>query len=82
MVVDDVDVGWAVGRPTEDDAPLVVDADGVETAHAALQRLETVAGRVEELVHKATKDLWSFKKDGDNYVIERLFDESGNPLKV
>jgi len=35
-----------------------------------------------DLVHKATKDLWSFKQEGDNYVIERLFNEDGNPLKV
>jgi hypothetical protein len=36
----------------------------------------------EDLVHKATKDLWSFKQDGDNFVIERLFTEGGEPLKV
>jgi len=36
----------------------------------------------DELVHKATKDLWSFKKDGEDYVIERLFNEGGGPLKV
>jgi hypothetical protein len=35
-----------------------------------------------DLVHKATKDLWSYHKDGDKYVIERLFDETGKPLKV
>lgn len=35
----------------------------------------------EELVHRATKDLWSFKQDGGNYVIERLFDDNGSPLK-
>jgi hypothetical protein len=34
------------------------------------------------LVHKATKDLWSLKKVGEDYVIERLFDETGDPLKV
>jgi hypothetical protein len=34
-----------------------------------------------ELVHKATKDLWSFKKDGDHYVLERLFSDDGEPLK-
>lgn len=33
------------------------------------------------LVHKATKDLWSVKQDGDSFVIERLFDDSGQPLK-
>lgn len=36
----------------------------------------------DELIHKATKDLWSFKKQGDGYVLERLFDDDGNPLKV
>ena len=35
-----------------------------------------------DLVHKATKDLWSFRQEGGNYVIERLFDEGGAPLKV
>lgn len=35
-----------------------------------------------DLVHKATNDLWSFRRDGDDYVIERLFDENGQPLKV
>ena len=35
-----------------------------------------------ELVHKSTKDLWSVKKDGSNYVIERLFNDDGKPIKV
>lgn len=34
-----------------------------------------------DLIHKATKDLWSFKKDGDQFVIERLFNADGKPLK-
>jgi hypothetical protein len=33
------------------------------------------------LVHKSTKDLWSFRRDGTDYVIERLFDSEGEPLK-
>lgn len=37
----------------------------------------------DELVHKATRDLWSLSKASDGgYVIERLFDNSGEPLKV
>lgn len=36
----------------------------------------------EELVHRSTQDLWSFKQDGSDFVIERLFDETGEPLKV
>ncbi len=35
----------------------------------------------DDLVHKATDDLWSFRQEGDNYVIERLFTEEGEPLK-
>jgi hypothetical protein len=33
------------------------------------------------LIHKSTKDLWSFRRDGTEYVIERLFDDQGDPLK-
>lgn len=36
----------------------------------------------DELVHRATQDLWAVKKDGESYVIERLFNEDGAPLKV
>jgi len=36
-----------------------------------------------ELVHKATRDLWSFDtSDTGEFVISRLFDDSGEPLKV
>ena len=35
-----------------------------------------------ELIHKATQDIWSFKKTEDGFTIERLFDDSGEPLKV
>lgn len=40
------------------------------------------AGTKDELVHKATKDLWALRKEGGEYVIERLFDDKGSPLKV
>lgn len=37
----------------------------------------------DELVHKATRDLWSFETtDGGDFVISRLFDDTGEPLKV
>jgi len=41
-----------------------------------------VASTGSDLIHKATKDLWSLKKDEEGYAIERLFDNTGNPLKV
>jgi hypothetical protein len=35
-----------------------------------------------KLIHKSTNDLWSYSKDADgNYVIERLFDDEGAPLR-
>jgi hypothetical protein len=36
-----------------------------------------------ELVHKATRDLWSFEEgSGGELVISRLFNETGEPLQV
>jgi hypothetical protein len=33
------------------------------------------------LIHKSTRDLWSLKQDASGFVIERLFDDAGDPLK-
>ena len=35
-----------------------------------------------DLIHKATEDLWSLEKEGGEYVLTRLFDDQGSPLKV
>jgi hypothetical protein len=40
----------------------------------------SAAGSKNELVHKSSRDLWSLKKEGDSYVLNRLFDEHGRPL--
>jgi len=42
----------------------------------------TGTGHGDDLVHKATQDLWALRQEGGQYVIERLFNEDGNPLKV
>lgn len=35
-----------------------------------------------KLIHKSTQDLWSFNKDADgNFLVSRLFDDNGEPLK-
>ena len=35
-----------------------------------------------KLIHKSTNDLWSYSKDADgNFLVERLFDDNGEPLK-
>lgn len=36
----------------------------------------------EDLIHKSSKDLWKLSKTDGEFVIERLFDETGNPLKA
>lgn len=38
----------------------------------------------DKLVRMSERDLWSLEEDeeGDEYVIERLFDEDGEPLQV
>lgn len=33
------------------------------------------------LINKSTQDLWALKKQGDEYFIERLFSDNGQPLK-
>ncbi len=34
------------------------------------------------LVHKSTKDLWKYSKDADgNFLVERLFNSKGEPIK-
>jgi hypothetical protein len=40
------------------------------------------AGGGDELIHKSSKDLWKLSKSGGEFIIERLFDETGSPLKV
>jgi hypothetical protein len=35
-----------------------------------------------DLVHRATKDLWSLSQDGEGFLLQRLFNETGDPLKV
>lgn len=48
-----------------------------------ISMLFTASSDGQDLVHKATQDLWALKQDnGGSYVIERLFDDSGKPLKV
>lgn len=36
----------------------------------------------ETLIHRSERDLWALKKEADGqYFIERLFDDTGEPLK-
>lgn len=75
------------------DNPEVVTPQGVKMAVvkkaggrvkiASLKQLNAFVRTAEDtLVHKSNRDLWSLRKDaqGDFYV-ERMFDETGAPLK-
>ena len=43
MIIHDADFGWPSLRPAENDSPLVIDANGVESAPSATQRFEPVS---------------------------------------
>jgi hypothetical protein len=65
----------ASGRPRR--------ADAVRMRVASLGDLtDFLKVAADTLVHRATKDLWSFRQDGGEFIIERLFDASGEPLTV
>lgn len=53
------------------------------TRVASLQDLSGFVRTAEDqLVNKATQDLWSLRKDADgSFYIEKLFDDTGLPLK-
>jgi len=67
---------------------LIAGSSTEKIANTMSMRLSTVGDlsdfvrHGEDLVHKATRDLWALRKEGDDFVIERLFQEDGNPLKV
>lgn len=35
----------------------------------------------DRLVHRSDRDLWRLSQSDEGYVVERMFDDSGNPLK-
>jgi len=59
---------------------VVADLGDISSFFSPVASITGSAG--DELVHMSTKDLWAVKQEGGNFVIERLFDTTGNPLKV
>jgi hypothetical protein len=53
VVVDDFDIGWSSFSPSETDAPLVIDADGILATAVAGKRFEPVSGRSAQIVEIA-----------------------------
>lgn len=61
-------------------------ASAPKTSHkvrvASLQQLEGFSRTsAHTLVNKSTRDLWAIQKDGEEFVIARLFQDDGQPLK-
>ncbi len=54
MVIDDGNLIRSRVRPAEDNAPLVVDTDGMETRQVALKRFQTVTGGNREVMEGAS----------------------------
>lgn len=81
---------WADGKVLPIDARHLRFVEGPSTKTASTQRRVASLGDLEgflkvssdTLVHKATRDLWSLKQDGSDFIIERLFQDNGEPLKV
>lgn len=49
---------------------------------ASVQQLKSFTRvSAETLVHKSDRDLWALRKEGNDFYIERLFDDNGQPLK-
>lgn len=44
MVIHDGDFGRTLIGPAKDDAPLIIDSDGVEAPSVSLERFEAIAG--------------------------------------
>jgi len=91
---DNVFVKWDDGRMRMINRQFLQPAPkGTKTAEVVVRRIEAgglgdlteffIQGSGTELVHKATKDLWSIQpaENGD-YLLNRLFQENGDPLKV
>ena len=85
-------VKWDTGEFCPMDATHLRRVAGTKQAQAVQLRVSnlgdiselfaTAGSKEGDLVHKATEDLWSVSKEGDQFVISRLFDDSGEPLKV
>lgn len=43
--------------------------------------LSMAGGDTSHLIHRSNRDLWRLSQSESGYVIERLFDDEGNPLK-
>lgn len=71
----------------QDIRELVASSEGDTPRRVRVSSVSQLAGftRIanDTLIRKSERDLWSLQQSDDgDWVIERLFDEDGNPLKV
>lgn len=65
-----------------DNNPSVVTPTPKRVRIASLSQLKPfIRLSAETLVHKSQRDLWAIKQEGGGMVIERLFNDDGNPVK-
>lgn len=69
-----------MGKTAKSVRMVTSDLDSISTMFVPAMDVNTASGN--DLVHKTTRDLWSVKQEGGEFLIERLFDGDGNPLKV
>ena len=89
--LDSIQTGGATGMDAFfANEPTVVSPVGTAKTAAAPMRVKVASlsqlqgfTRIsaETLINKSTNDLWAIRKDGDGFQIERLFNDSGSPLK-
>lgn len=89
--MDQFETGGATGIDAlfEAEPEMVSPAGQAKTASApkrtrigSLQQLDGfVRVAADTLINRATNDLWALRKEGDQFFIERLFQDDGQPLK-
>ena len=81
---------WPDGKVRQIDARHLRFVEGPTTKTASQRKRVASLGELDgflkvssdTLVHKSTRDLWSYREEGGEFVIERLFQDNGQPLKV
>ncbi len=89
--MDQFESGGATGMDSFfESEPQIVSPVGQAKVEVASQRVQIGSLRqldgftrvaADTLVNRATNDLWALRKDGDQFFIERLFQDDGQPLK-
>jgi hypothetical protein len=75
LLANDPQIVSPVGQAKKASAPKRVKIGSLQQ----LEGFQRVAA--DTLIHKSTQELWAIRKDGEDFCIERLFQDNGLPLK-